>query len=179
MTSSNLVARPSSAKMEVKRSSTERAEVARSFAPVLLATFQHGDRSSVAAALVLPPQRIDAMCWGSVQNPFDQAAIVCEQLQKNGNPGWDAPYIALSRRLNFTTFRNTSCPDDVRFAQLLNEVSEVVRTRASIDDPNSDGGAEHTADELRMLAARTLDLAAQATAYANALVMRAAAKETR
>jgi hypothetical protein len=168
---SNLVARMPSAKMEVKRTFT--------VAPILRETFRYGDASSVGRALVIPPQRIDDMLAGRRPNPFDQAAIIVEQLRRNGNDASDAGLLALNRRLDYTAFRNTNTIDDARFADLLNEVADVVKTRAAIEAPDSDGGCKRTASELRELARKAYAVAEDATAYASGLLKTAASKESR
>lgn len=158
--------------MEVTPVSIERAQVANSFAPILRAACHHGDRSSIGRALVLPPQRIDDMCNGTRPNPFDQAAVCVEQLRRNSNSDSEQPFLALSRRLDYTVFRNTSAADDVQFAKVVREFADVMDARAESERPDSDGGSQLTESERQRLASQALELAEAATAFAHDLLRR-------
>lgn len=171
MTSSNLRAVAPAEKTEVNPKFQH--------ASILRAVMQYGDKSSIARAYPLSSQIVDEWVSGERWNPFDSVAVFTEQLRRNANPAADEPFKILAHRLDFTVFRNARSVDDEKFAQLLNEVSDVVRKRAEIDDPNSDGGTEHTPAELRALAREAKDLAEEAHAYAQTLLRQAAAKETR
>jgi hypothetical protein len=132
-----------------------------SFAALLAETFERGDQASLGAALGIPPQHVNEWVADVRRSPFEAAVIAIEQLRKNGNARANELFLAMARRLGFVAYQETSSVDDVKFATLLREFSDVIETRSAAE---SDGVV--TADERRRIARRAMELAECATSYA-------------
>jgi hypothetical protein len=132
-----------------------------SFAALLAETFERGDQASLGAALGIPPQHVNEWVADVRRSPFEAAVIAIEQLRKNGNARANELFLAMARRLGFVAYQETSSVDDVKFATLLREFSDVVNIRAEVE---SDGVI--TPEERRKVARRAMELAECATAYA-------------
>jgi hypothetical protein len=132
-----------------------------SFAVLLAETFERGDQASVAAALGIPAQHVHEMVADVRRSPIEGAVIVIEQLRNNGNTHANELFLVMARRLGFVAYQESAVTDDVKFATLLREFSDVVNIRAEVE---SDGVI--TPEERRKVARRAMELAECATAYA-------------
>jgi hypothetical protein len=108
-----------------------------SFAALLAETFERGDQASLGAALGIPPQHVNEWVADVRRSPFEAAVIAIEQLRKNGNARANELFLAMARRLGFVAYQETSSVDDVKFATLLREFSDVVNI--AIEPSKSDG----------------------------------------
>ncbi|MFZ2492090.1 MAG: hypothetical protein WA208_11445 [Thermoanaerobaculia bacterium] len=137
-------------------------------------TLEHGDVTSIAAAIGMPRQNVDEWRTGARRNPFQTSAEVVERLRANGNRKADDPIFAVCRRLGIIAYRsNVEVRDDVDFAALLREFADVVSARAAAD---ADGRRDPS--ERRELAKQLYELIAYAAGYANHQLAIAALDET-
>jgi|SRR5581483_2067439 len=129
------------------------------FSSLLSGVFERGDQCSVGHALKISQQIVYEWLTGQRRSPFEAAAVVIEQLRRNGNARSDAPFLALARRLGYIAYRHEERLDDAEFAELLREFSEVVDERARAEQDGRITRSERLAIAERV--SELIDCAAQ------------------
>lgn len=135
---------------------------------LLASILRHGDQRALAKALHVSPQLVYS--WtippryeggDGQRSPVECTVEIVKILHAEQNPDADQIVHGIAAELGFFVFKLTAGEvDDAKFASLLREVSDVVRTRA---DAESDGRL--TPEERRQIAKEVGDLIERANAY--------------
>ena len=159
----------------------------RSFWQVLRDNLQHGNQRAIAKVLRVFPQKVNLWIKAPLPDdvgqpsPVDRYARLIEAVRSTGNvEGADRIHLAVNEALGFAAYKVTSgYADDVDFAQLLRDFSDVVDERARAESPDSPGGRSRTPEERREIAAKISDLIAGAMKYRDDQLALADAEERR